>query len=576
MVECHNRLPATLWLFFSIALVGQLFAQDVLVELKEIYPEEIRYAGFTLSSEQELDVEAIGPHRRGRYGMYASAWILRSDDREVVWELSDANSKWKSRYLRSYSDKVTLSPGTYEVYYSNYPGYRYHYNDGHFSFSKLFFGDRDRDDDIDYDVFEEFQLVVKGKGRNLDKSQVAELQEKLRDEAVISLNVRRDDKFVNQGFRLKKETDLIVYAIGEARDDGAFDYGWIMDTKTREKVWQFRNRRSEHAGGSDKNRFFKRTISLPAGEYVAYYVTDDSHSPREWNAAPPYDPAFWGLSVFTENDNDARNVALFDYEDRPMENVIVELTEMRDSDFASKGFTLKRDMKVRISALGEGTDGDMYDYGWIVNTKTRERVWEMRYRRTEHAGGSSKNRIADDVIELEKGDYMVHYVTDDSHSYRAWNAAAPLDGKRWGIAVIGIDPKFKKSDVAEYKEKEDKSIVARLTRVRDYENKRTQFRMKSDGEVRIYAIGEGLDGSMYDYAWIEEEDSRKVVWEMTYRKTDHAGGARKNRVFDDTVFLRKGKYVLHYESDDSHSFGEWNASPPRDPQYWGVTLFALE
>ena len=37
--------------------------------------------------------------------------------------------------------------------------------------------------------------------------------------------------------------------------------------------------------------------------------------------------------------------------------------------------------------------------------------------------------------------------------------------------------------------------------------------------------------------------------------------------------LHKAGFVLFYESDDSHSFKNWNAKPPRDPKNYGVTLF---
>ena len=48
----------------------------------------------------------------------------------------------------------------------------------------------------------------------------------------------------------------------------------------------------------------------------------------------------------------------------------------------------------------------------------------------------------------------------------------------------------------------------------------------------IYALGEGIGGDMVDYGWIERCEERRRVWEMTYRATEHAGGAKKNRRFD--------------------------------------------
>ena len=77
---------------------------------------------------------------------------------------------------------------------------------------------------------------------------------------------------------------------------------------------------------------------------------------------------------------------------------------------------------------------------------------------------------------------------------------------------------------------------------------------------------------MADYGWIEDAKSGRRVWEMTYRTTEHAGGASKNRRFEGAIKLPAGNYVLRYETDGSHSFGNWNAAPPDDPEAWGITV----
>jgi hypothetical protein len=77
---------------------------------------------------------------------------------------------------------------------------------------------------------------------------------------------------------------------------------------------------------------------------------------------------------------------------------------------------------------------------------------------------------------------------------------------------------------------------------------------------------------MYDYGWIEEAASGRIVWEMTYRMTDAAGGAKKNRLFQGTLVLDPGKYAVHYRTDGSHSFNDWNAAPPADPEGWGIQV----
>ncbi len=120
---------------------------------------------------------------------------------------------------------------------------------------------------------------------------------------------------------------------------------------------------------------------------------------------------------------------------------------------------MKKPMNLQIYAIGEGRDGEMFDYGWIVEAKTRKKVWEMRYRDTEHAGGSQKNRMFDDVVQLDKGSYLAYFVTDDSHSPYTWNSPPPYDPARWGmtIRVAEADKKYVKK--FEYKGFEESSDI---------------------------------------------------------------------------------------------------------------------
>jgi hypothetical protein len=103
------------------------------------------------------------------------------------------------------------------------------------------------------------------------------------------------------------------------------------------------------------------------------------------------------------------------------------------------------------------------------------------------------------------------------------------------------------------------------------ERARAAFQLDQETTLRVYAVGEG-DGELVDYGWIEEAGSGRVVWEMTYRTAEPAGGARKNRVFDGMIRLPAGAYVLRYRSDGSHAYSNWNADPPDDPESWGITV----
>jgi hypothetical protein len=81
---------------------------------------------------------------------------------------------------------------------------------------------------------------------------------------------------------------------------------------------------------------------------------------------------------------------------------------------------------------------------------------------------------------------------------------------------------------------------------------------------------------MYDFGWIDNDETGQTEWEMTWRNTDPAGGADKNRKFEGTIVLDPGTYEVNYITDGSHSFNDWNASHPRDPKSWGITVSLAE
>jgi len=331
---------------------------------------------------------------------------------------------------------------------------------------------------------------------------------------------------------------------------------------------------TDYAGGGKKNKLSNEKIDLDKGRYILYYVTDDSHSWEDFNVMPPYDPMNWGVALLATDKTDRSAFKTFTPEGRG--NPLIDLTRMGDNEFESQAFELKSEQSLLVHCLGEYSSWskEFVDYGWIENAENGRTVWEMTRRNTVHAGGADKNRKFDRMITLPKGFYIAHYITDDSHSYRDWNASAPYEGNMWGLAVYpGKD--FKGSDFKLLKESEVKTgadILVKMTGLRDNERKRARFTIKDRTKVHIYAIGEGSRDEMYDYGWIVDDKTGRAVWEMTWRNTEPAGGARKNRMFRDTVILEPGTYVVNFVTDGSHSFNDWNASKPRDPANWGITV----
>jgi hypothetical protein len=420
---------------------------------------------------------------------------------------------------------------------------------------------------------QDFKIVIRGNGRELPAAELDRLRGLTAPSTIVALRGSTREAFEQAGFTLVRPTEIQIYAVGEARADGEFDFGWIVNADTRAPVWRFAYHESQAAGGAPKNRVVSTSRVLPAGRYAVFYATDDSHDPSEWNAQPPHDPEAWGITLSVKDDAARTSVKTFNYELVPANAIIVALTHIGNSASKKQGFTLTRPMDVRVYALGEGRGGRMFDYGWITSDDSHKRVWTMEYDATEPAGGDRKNRLVDTTIHLDKGSYVVHYVSDDSHSAEEWNAPAPPDGRHWGITVLAAQGPLDRTAIASYEEKKDPAVLAQLTEIRDDEQVRKTFSLDRETNIRIYALGEGSGSEMADYGWIEDAKSGRRVWEMTYRVTEHAGGATKNRRFDGVIRLPAGDYVLRYETDGSHSFGNWNAAPPDDPEAWGITVY---
>ena len=142
---------------------------------------------------------------------------------------------------------------------------------------------------------------------------------------------------------------------------------------------------------------------------------------------------------------------------------------------------------------------------------------------------------------------------------------------------IRVLEKGNTSDYAEVISKySSPNLLVNLTPIGDDANETTEFVLTKSTRVKIVAIGEGSGGEMFDYGWIEDEESGEVVWEMTYRKTKHAGGAEKNRKIEQSVSLEQGRYKVFYQSDGSHAFGDWNSTPPDDQSGWGIRIYKNE
>lgn len=566
---------------FALGTVSSWAGELIKLDFPEF--EDFEVTGFELQKPGEIKIEAVGLGLRYQDELNVYAWIIDHETRELVWVMKERYAKRVrgSKVLYEVEEEVNFKAGKYELYLFT----------SDFSFSNIsihgtgdffdFLGDiLDDDDERRWDKYIE-DCYVKLSSEDISKSNVKHF-DVVGDlpGALIKYNKLGDSEYIKIGMVLEKPMSLKIYSVFEYPRDyrNPVDYGWIVNANTHEKVWEIDRWNSDWAGGSRKNRIFNDEVRLDKGEYILYFVTDDSHSYERFNANPPYDPMNWGITVLPGKDFEKSSFKT--YEPAGRGKILVDLTRARDDDFLEQPFKLKKDGTLQVYATGEYSYGsrEFVDYGWIQDAASGEIVWEMTYRNTDHAGGARKNRKFEGQVELKKGQYIAYYMTDDSHSYRDWNDSPPFDPESWGLAIYPGSG-FNAGDLEKITQSElttDTDILVKMVMVRDNERCREKFSLDKQSKIHIYAIGEADRDDMYDYAWIVDDRTNRAVWEMTWRNTEPAGGARKNRMFDDNIILEPGTYEVNYVTDGSHSFNDWNAAKPRDPINWGITVSKAE
>jgi len=555
-------LFTTTFLLITIPIPGCL-ASNTIIEINDIYPEQSVSKGFALEQDSEIFIEAKIGMVKDSDQLLSACWILNSDTRNLVWECSEKTGKRHHKGKEVTCEQtLTLSRGAYEVYYALNPSPDVNIKGIGDILDKIFSsGKKDYSSQWGVKITSEKKYFV------LEKTTLSETQ------TIVQISASHDENLIEKGFSISEPLKVRIYAIGEGsrKDREMYDFGWIMDANSRKRIWEMTYRNSSYAGGTSKNKKVDEIVTLPAGDYVVSFVTDDSHSPQQWNQMPPYDPNFWGITIWGVG-SEMDHIVIKEYHPEKIEPII-EMNCVRNNKFEMEGFTLKNGTNLHIFAVGEysRSSEEFVDYGWIIDAKSREPFWRMEYQDTEHAGGGTKNRSYDGVVYFPAGSYLVYYITDDSHAYNQWNAAKPFFPQAWGITIYPAETNFSPELVENYDESNDRDILAQIFRVRNKEHLLANFTLNRPEKIRVYAIGEGDKKSMYDYAWIEDEHGN-IVWKMEFVKTQHAGGAKKNRVFNNVISLNQGVYVAHFQTDGSHSYRLWNSTPPDDQVHWGLTI----
>ncbi len=389
---------------------------DAIVTFIRVGDSENLRKGFSLSADTKVNVFAIGEGVKSEYYDFGYIYDVINNKKVWMFNRSDAHHAGGGRKNIEQTAEITLPKGSYEVYYKS-------------------------DDSHSFDEWNvlppndpQYWGIVVSVADKADKKNVIPFRKNDITKPLVDLTRVESDELVSQGFNVTKNTKLRIICVGEGRKKMA-DYGWIENADTRDVIWKMNFRSSQYAGGSSKNRISDETIEFNAGNYVAYFITDDSHNFSDWNDTPPFEEDKWGISIWPTNEHSKNYVKLFNTNNYRSKNLISEITKVSDSENLRRIFKLNKTTNVRVIAIGEGSGKELVDYAWIAD-KNNSTVWKMVYEETSYAGGAKKNRIYDSVISLKAGEYILHYTTDDSHSFCDWNAPPPYKSQMYGVTLL--------------------------------------------------------------------------------------------------------------------------------------------
>jgi hypothetical protein len=309
-----------------VRVTGAAGLPEPLLAIRKVGDDELRREPFVVLRPVRLFVTALG-ERSGKGEMADFAWIERTDDLQPVWEMREEDTEpgggsAKNRVVESV---IELPPGAYALCYASddshsYPDWNSEppRNPEAWGVSLAPIGPADPNSPRLTTLLEEPEVPrvprVPAKPAKLGHSMppppppsvplspatIAGLirpGEPSDPPVVIGLTRAGSDADLSRRFRVTATTKFHLVALGEGTEEPLSDYGWIKDARSGKVIWKMRYRDTQYAGGVRKNRIERADITLPSGEYLLRYKTDDSHAFGDWNGAMPSQPHLWGISL---------------------------------------------------------------------------------------------------------------------------------------------------------------------------------------------------------------------------------------------------------------------------------------
>ena len=196
----------------------------------------------------------------------------------------------------------------------------------------------------------------------------------------------------------------------------------------------------------------------------------------------------------------------------------------------------------------------------VGNRETQSFTWDLFRHRTETPRGPTEVDIA------------LAAAGDGVYSVELWTTPDEYEALHEAVFLSAVDALAPASTLASrYEDYAEWPVVAAIEGVGNNAHHTVEFTLDRCTRLRLYAIGEADKQGMVDYGSLESAATGQALWQMYYFETESAGYHR-NRRADRSLTLPPGTYRLHFQTDGTHSFGDWGDRPPGH-RFWGIVLF---
>lgn len=554
---------------------------DALVSITDIKAEaNPEHEAFRVEEPVRVTIEAAGSFEGGEAdtALAAHGWIVDRETGDVVWQMRPANRPARGTFVLM-RDTLALAPGIYDAYFAGLGApmarttreggsLRERLSDALSGGGRGWVGDAAR-----------WRLIVRtapGEDRSSADTEYGDPPEP--DDLIWGTGPARSDRLYEVALRAREPVRVRFDALFEAAGSAPADSAYLMSAEG-DTLWVARPASAVYAGGSERNRRQTEILDLAPGQYRAVYRSDGSHAVRDWDANPPWEPWRWGLRITPADSASAAGA----FGPVDILNDFPRIAEIECVDEPSVTrevrFEVLEPLDATIVAVGEFVDGTAYDYATL--SRNGVVVWNMEDADLQRAGGASKNRRAEETLTLERGIHTLRYVTDSSHHCRDFNSSDPDLEEFWGAVLLSADGEEPGDRVRLLEVPEPMALASlslpsdllvSIARVGNEREIAQSFRLAQAADVCIVGTGEMSADNRYDWGQITSASGARV-FDMTYDNTTPAGGTSLNRLALVVQRLEAGTYNVRFESDGSHSYGNFGGDGPDAPELWGLHIW---